>query len=129
MDDLSHFLKAAAERPFSWADDGADCLSWLGEWVAVRHGVNPAAQFRSRYATRTAAYRIIAEHGSREALIGAAVAPLGIRRTNAARRGDIALVDAPEGELGAIVTGAWTACIGPGGLRFRQVPILAAWRV
>ena len=129
MDDLSRFLKAAAERPFSWADDGADCLSWLGEWVAVRHGVNPHARYRARYATKTGAYRLIAEHGSRQGLIEAAVAPLGLTRTTAPRRGDIALVDAPEGDLGAIVTGAWTACIGPGGLRFRQVPILAAWRV
>ncbi|MEF2550007.1 hypothetical protein VQ042_01340 [Aurantimonas sp. A2-1-M11] len=130
MDDLTQFLRRAAETPFDWAS--TDCLSWLGEWVAVRHGINPHARYRDRYATRTGAYRLIAEHGSRQGLIDAAVAPLGLLRTDTPQRGDIALVDAPEGELGAIVTGTFTACLEQRGLRFRRradAPILAAWRV
>lgn len=125
--DLPAFLKASARQRFDWSR--RDCLSWLGEWVEVRHGINPATQFRDRYTTKAGAYRVIASFGSRTALIEAAVAPLSIQRTDTPQAGDIALLGAPEGEVGAIYTGRFFACLTPHGMRFWNMPVIAAWRV
>lgn len=127
MDELSTFLKAAAGRSFRWGQ--WDCLQWLGFWIEARRGVNPAASWVGTYATTRQAHRIVRDAGGMAAHMDAVLTPASIFRTDEPRRGDIALVRAPEGELGAIVTGEFTACIGPGGLRFRKVPILTAWRV
>lgn len=127
MQDLQDFLLAASERSFSWAEH--DCISWLGTWVAIRHGSNPADGFTGRYRSRRGALRLIREHGGLEGLIDAGVVPLGLERTVKPRPGDIALVRAPEGIIGGIVTQRFIANVGLRGLFMRRLPILTAWRV
>lgn len=124
---LDSFLMAASERPFSWSS--WDCLSWFGEWIAQSHGINPAVPFTRRYSTDRGALRLIRKHGGMAGVVDAAVTPLGIGRTDDPQPGDIAIVDAPEGEMGGIVTGVFVASLGYEGLRYRRLPILTAWRV
>ena len=125
--DLAAFLKAASERSFLWGQH--DCLSWLGAWVAVRHGANPADRFTHRYRTARGALRIIREHGSMGGVVRAAIEPMGLVETNKPQAGDIVIVSAPEGLIGGIVAGEFIANIGQRGLFMRRLPIVTAWRV
>ena len=125
MSDLSAFLKAASSRSFEWGQH--DCLSWLGEWVAVRHGANPAKSFT--YSTARGALRIIRQHGSMAGVVRAAIEPMGFAETDDPKGGDIVIVNAPEGLLGGIVAGSYIANIGQRGLYMRRLPIVTAWSV
>lgn len=124
---LSQFLREASSCPFAWGQH--DCLSWLGAWVAVRHGTNPADRFTRRYRTARGALRIIREHGSMGGVVRAAIEPMGLVETDEPQAGDIAIVSAPEGLIGGIVAGKFIANIGQHGLFMRRLPIVTAWRV
>ncbi|WP_062228791.1 DUF6950 family protein [Aureimonas frigidaquae] len=125
QDKLGAFLKAAAERPFSWGH--RDCLLWLADWVEECRGIDPAAHLRGSYCDEAEAEKVIVGHGGREAMIDALLAPLGIRGTQHPQAGDIALVSLPSGVTGGIVTGKFIAFIGHDRLRFTRAPIIKAW--
>jgi hypothetical protein len=127
MTDLSHFLDRAAGRQFSWSR--WDCLCWLGEWVAIRHGENPAELFHGTYSNGFGALRVIARHGGIVSLVASLVEPLGINRAAEVQAGDIVISDAPEGHVGGIATGRYVANVGTTGLYYRRPPVLAAWRI
>lgn len=126
-DPLRDFLRAAAERPFSWGEH--DCLMWLAEWVGQQRGFDPAANWRGRYRTAMGATRILRRRGGAVAHLDLCLAPFGVRRTREPRRGDIAVVRAPEGDTGGIVLGHGVATFGAGSLFVRPLPVVAAWRV
>lgn len=129
MDALTVFLRAASGRPFSFAL-GNDCLMWLADYVQAVRGVDCATDLRGRYSTGFGAARIISRAGGMVPLIDSLTAPFGIRRTDAPRRGDIAVVAAPEGLTGAILAGSLSAvCLGDRRLFIRPLSILTAWRV
>lgn len=93
-------------------------------------GVDPAAPFRGHYSTRLGLARLIRKRGGMVAHFDQALAAVGVQRSDNAEPGDIAIVAAPEGETGAILmSNGMTATVGEHGLRFRVLPILAAWRV
>lgn len=125
---LLRFFQAEAQRPFSFAVQH-DCLMWLADWVEARRGFDPAAQWRGRYRTPLGAARIIKRRGGVIAHLDACLRPFGVDRTETPCRGDIAVVEAPEGHTGAIVIGSMVARLGKSGIRFGTLPILAAWKV
>lgn len=127
MTDLVSYLRAASARPFVWGEH--DCLLWLGEWVAAQRGSNPAQSFCGRYRTRLGAMRIVKRHGGMVELLDRTLLPLGFRRTEECEPGDIAVVAAPEGEMGAIVTGSFMALRGVNSIFYRRLPVLAAWKI
>lgn len=93
-------------------------------------GVDPAAPFRGHYSTRLGLARLIKGRGGMIAHFDRALAAVGIERTDAPVAGDIAVVDAPEGTTGAVLmSNGLCASVAEHGLRFRKLPILAAWRV
>lgn len=127
-DPLTLYLKAAAERPFQWGEH--DCLKgFLSGWVALKRGVEPGAEWS--YRTEREARAILKEAGGAVAHLDRCMKPLGIERTKAPKRGDIAIVKAPEGEMGAILFGSEsTASLFKRGLLIRRsAPILAAWSI
>ncbi len=87
-------------------------------------------QWQGRYSSAIGAKRIVIEFGSMAALVEHAMRPFGIQRTDTPKRGDIAVVEAPEGEAGAIVLDGSVARIrDPSGIVFSPLPIIAAWSV
>lgn len=124
---LTAFLAGEVSRPF--VRGRHDCLTWLGDWVAIVRGADPAAVWRGTYTGWFGAARIIHGAGSMAALIDRAVAPLGIERTATPKPGDIAVVQTPDGELGAIRVAAGFAMLATGGLVVARVPMIAAWSV
>lgn len=146
---LSAFLRAAARRPFSWGSH--DCLMWLSGWVAMNGRGDPGHGWR-RYRSAFGAARLIAEAGGVVEHMERCLAPLGIERTNAPRRGDIAAVTSEAGIVGAIVVSsnptrrsaplappspqgagmtviALVACLTAQGVSVASRPLVAVWRV
>lgn len=128
---LPPFIAAAGKRPFTWGS--WDCLMWLAEWVRERRGVDPGAGHRRRYSNALGAARIVARAGGMVAHVDSCVLSLGIERLSDPRAGDIAVVDGPDGEIGALVLGSGsTVSLSDAGtliVPVRVRPILAAWRV
>lgn len=129
MDDLARFLAMARGRKFGWGT--WDCILWLGAYVAARHGTDPSLPWHGHYRTRLGAMRLVNRAQGMESLLDGALTPMGIRRASEPRRGDIAVVRASEGEMGAIVLGnGWVAQNGMGGVvRRLGVPVIAAWAI
>ena len=142
-DPLSQFLNRSAAIPFAWGRH--DCLLWLADWIAERHGIDPASELRGKYSTMLQAARIVREAGGVARLVDISTRALGISRAtpgapNAWRkRGDIAVVTVGgEGgqhfgnAAGAILLSGSAALICEAGLvmpRLADVDVIAAWRV
>lgn len=125
---LTDFLRAAARRPFIWGRD--DCAQFVAAWVEARRGANPGAGWC--YRSPIGAARILKRRGGMAAHFDGCLTPLGIVRTDAPKRGDIAIVDTEQGEIAGIVLGASIACLrGPGIIvRHRSTaPLVAAWSI
>ena len=106
-------------------------MTFIADWMEGQRGGDPAKEWRGRYRTAIGAARIVRRHGGMTGLVDCAVGGIGMDRTVTARRGDVAVVQTPEGDMGAIVTGAGVATFGGAGIGLivRPLPILAAWRV
>jgi hypothetical protein len=128
---LPPFLQQAGARPFEWGS--WDCLMWLAEWVKARRGVDPGADHRHHYSSALEAARIVAKAGGMVAHVDECVLPLGLKRTDDPKAGDIVVVDSPHGKMGALVIGPGSvACAMQQGLLYVRTadwPILAAWSV
>ena len=124
---MTGFLTRYAHRPFAFGC--ADCLLFLADWVLECRGVDPAAPWRGAYRGWFGAARIIHRAGGMAELVGKAVAPFGLPKVADTRRGDIAVVRAPEGERGAIVLGAMVARHNDRRIVVQRLPVIAAWRV
>lgn len=66
QEELASFLRAAARQSFAWGQ--RDCCLWPCEWIALRYGSDPAAQFRARYLDALGCYRILSDAGGLPAL-------------------------------------------------------------
>jgi len=124
---LNAWLESVRTKRFVWGEH--DCALGAADAVLMMTGTDPAAAFRGRYTSKVGAALIIVEHGGLEAMVTAALGdPLPTPKL--ARRGDVVLVDSPEGQAIAVVLGASAAGPGPDGAVF--VPMegwKAAWRV
>jgi hypothetical protein len=128
-DPLSCFLRATGSRPFSW-EEQHDCLMLLADWASIRLGRDPAAALRGAYASEAGARRVLIHHGGAVALVDSLLRPFGVKQTQTPVRGDLALMESPEGALGCIVLSGSVACLErPGLLFFRRsdVRLAVAW--
>lgn len=119
-------ITAARTRTFAYG--AHDCIQFAARCVIAMTGTDHRLAF-PQYESKAEALRIIAEHGSLEALLisvlGKPVAP------NQAGRGDVVLVDTPEGDAAGI---SWAnvvfVAIAPAGLASPpRTAIKTAWRV
>lgn len=127
MDALSEFLRAAAMRPFLLGE--WDCGAFTAAWVLQVRGVDPGIEWRSRYRTALGLVRLLKRRGGMVAHFDACLAAVGVARTDTPKRGDVAVVETPQGETGAIVLGGTVAMLKGPGIIVRRAPILAAWSV
>ena len=128
---LTAEIDRARKRPFCWGglSGGQDCCLFAADVVFALTGRDFAESFRGRYSSRAEAVALLGARGGLEAVVtGCLGEPLPTALL--ARRGDVVMVDTPEGRALGVVVGAKAVGAGPQGLTF--VPMagwLKAWRV
>lgn len=134
--DIRGFL--SLPHRFRWGGIGGDdCMTFCATWAMECAGRDPAADLRGTYSTRTAAHAVMDAAGGPLAFMLGRLEPLGFRRVDAPRDGDIGLVRMLAGdaldsvcltEVGAIRFGPLWASIAPAGVVARRAEMVAAWR-
>lgn len=124
---LDAAIEAARARPFQWG--AMDCSIFAADVVLALTGRDFAESFRGRYSTRAEAVALLGARGGLEAVVtGFLGQPLPTALL--ARRGDVVMVETPEGRALGICVGQKAACAGPQGLTFVPMPgWLSGWRV
>lgn len=126
---LQGFLREAASRRFR---PGTDCAMLIADWVWLLTGFDPATAIRGTYRSEAEWRRIVADAGGLAALVGELAVAAGLTPVApaTARRGDIGVVSASEGDTCAIRTGrAWAMAGARSGVTIYDWPARAAWRV
>lgn len=130
------FLTAARVRPWKWGTD--DCCMTPADWVLAETGIDPAAEFRGAYHDEESCRRAIQEAGGFVQAVGYAMDAAGFERTQSPGMGDVGIVTAPielrdtmpvVGAVGAIRCGRMWVCRSLRGLKYREFPLITAWRV
>lgn len=128
MDALDAFLAEAEGRRFQ--DGTWDCALMVAAWVERATGVDGAAPWRGRYATRIGWLRILKREGGIGAVITKGAALAGLSETSNPRRGDIGLARQPNGDLMAgLCLGDRWASAGVRGLAVCRADTVRAWGV
>lgn len=133
------YLRTAARRPFAWGE--FDCCLFFADWIALRRGVDPAAELRGRYSTEREMRRLVKAAGGIERLVDECVTRAGCRQTANPVVGDIGLVRvaiklwrgrAVLVPCGAILVGGGRWAIKTaqhGALPIARFPVIRAWGV
>lgn len=106
----------------------SDCLLSIGDYLAQRGHLDVAARFRGTYDDEVGAMRHVDEYGGHAGLIDL----VGIPYTDDPQRGDVAVIDLGETEVGALCTGEGFAIRlerGTVEINRRFVRVLTAWSV
>ena len=124
---LTAFLaQAEAKRfqPGTW-----DCCLMVADWVKENTGIDGAAPWRGRYATRIGFLRHLKAGGGVEGVVSRGAAVAGLSETEEPQRGDIGVIDVGQGQTGAICLGSRWVTAGPRGVAVLTGPHTKAWRV
>lgn len=131
MDALARFRKAAASQQFRLGQ--FDCGIMCADWVLERRGVDPAIIHRSAYSTPLGLARLLKRRGGLVGHFDTCLKACHIERTDRPRRGDVVIVETPQGLTGGIVTGPLVLLAGGNGgiieRSLKYAPIVAAWRI
>lgn len=103
---LQKTVDASRRRDFVWGE--FDCCLFVADAVKAMTGTDIAIRYRGKYKSKRGAMALLRKldgGGVQEAATRAFGAPLTYRLT--ARRGDVALVDTPDGDALGICTGPW----------------------
>jgi len=127
---FAEFRKLAAERSFCWGH--SDCGMFCADWVWFVRGVDPAAAWRGRYSTEAELSLILKGCGGIIAHFDRCLGGVGIERSPIPMRGDVVIVESPQGLTGGVLTGPMVLMAGKRGIIERQIKlaaIVAAWEV
>lgn len=121
-------IDAADRTPFAWGKQ--DCALFAADCVQAMTGEDFAAPFRGRYDTALGSVRALRMMGMASLeeyvvhVLGETVAPM------MAMRGDVVMVDTPEGKALGVVAGIEAAVAGIDGLvMMPRDRWLCAWRI
>ena len=106
----------------------SDCLLSVGDYLAAAGHLDVASLFRGTYDDEAGAMRHVDDHGGHAGLIDLVGLPL----TGKPDRGDVAVIDLGEVEVGALCTGEGFAVRlerGTVEINRRFVRVVAAWKV
>jgi hypothetical protein len=129
-DTLSDFLRAATTRRFRFGE--FDCGTFCADWMQLRHGVDPAAEWRGSYHTAFGLARLLKRRGGIVKHFDVCLSEAGTTRTTEPRRGDIAIVETAQGLTGGILAGECIALVAGHGVIVRHrslTPLVAAWSI
>lgn len=123
---LSDFIESRRQRDFLWGE--RDCCLFACDAVQVVTGHDPAKRWRGLYASEKGARRLLRDNGG---VIGLAIIAFGAPVSAAnAGRGDVVLIDTPDGEALGVCLGSVSAAQGKAGIVFNPISAAkAAWRV
>lgn len=127
---LAKFVDARRSRVFAYGTH--DCSLFVADWVQVLTGVDPAEQFRGRYASEAEAKALLRPAAGLERLAGRLCRELRWPSVPVAqaRRGDVVLLRGERGPSLGICVGGLAVFAGPNGLVFRPIKeCRRAWRV
>jgi hypothetical protein len=128
MDALAGFLREAVSRHFMLGE--WDCGLFCADWVRVRRGVDPAAAWRGRYHSALGLARLLNRRGGIVAHFDACL--INATRTTDPQRGDIAIVETPQGLTGGIVVNSSAVALVGDAIIIRNrsiAPLVAAWSI
>ena len=125
---LISVIDAADNKPFAWGKQ--DCALFAADCVQAMTGEDFAAPFRGRYDTALGSMRALKMMGY-ASLEEYVIAVLGEPvNANTAGRGDVVMVDTPEGQALGVVAGIEAAVAGVNGLVLMpRDSWLSAWRI
>jgi hypothetical protein len=128
MDALAGFLREATGRQFAFGS--WDCGLFCADWYALRWGMDPAAEWRGRYHSALGLARLLSRRGGIVAHFDACL--VDAIRTTDPQRGDIAIVETPQGLTGGIIVNGTTIALVGDGIIIRNrslAPLVAAWSI
>jgi hypothetical protein len=121
---LHRFIEDRREAVFCWG--AHDCCLFAADALAAITGADLASDLRGKYASRLGAARLLKKHGGLRAIADARLERIP---TLAAGRGDIVLIETPEGDALGVCLGRQIAAQGSEGLVFMGMERAeAAWR-
>jgi hypothetical protein len=105
MDSVDRTLALWRSTPFVWGGGDraghADCLLSVGEHIEACGGPNTVRRFWGTYSDEAGAKALLDAHGGAAGLLDLT----GLQRTERPVRGDIMVVEFPEGETAGLCTG------------------------
>lgn len=123
---LADFIEARRERAFCWAE--SDCCLFVCDAVECMTGTDPASRWRGLYGSEKGARRLIRDNGGVAGLATLAFGPPVPAAL--AGRGDVVLIDSPNGEGLALCIGNSIAAQGQDGITFLPLSqAKAAWKI
>ena len=116
----------SSDLAFSWG--GSDCCLFVCDGIEAMTGTDPGARWRGLYLSEKGARRVLRDNGGVRGLasliLGEPIPP------PLAGRGDVVLIDTPDGEALALCIGANIAAQGATGIEFHPPSAAkAAWKV
>jgi hypothetical protein len=87
---LQNFIRTSSARPFDWLD--CNCGFWVCEWIKIRTGCDPVAEYRGKFKTPLGFRRFVTKHGGNENFSRSVAAKAGLEQTSAPMLGDVGLV-------------------------------------
>ncbi|WP_102867877.1 DUF6950 family protein [Pseudovibrio exalbescens] len=128
-DQLSAYLAQERLRPFEWGQRNGDCCLFAFGWTAEAWGIDPRPEHWGKYSTEDQVIAYVKTLGGLPAILKS---HYGSPVNDNPRRGDIALLDTPQGLLGAICSGGawWFRCnrTGVGFIPLRHGKPTHIWR-
>lgn len=109
---LEAFLLDRRNAPFKWGEN--DCCLFVADAVKALHGIDYAKELRG-YTTRFGAARRIYKAGGLSSIVDAMLSPIS---PALARRGDVVMFVAQDGEALGLCVGSKFAAAGLDGVRF-----------
>lgn len=111
---LAEFIESRQERAFLWGE--SDCCLFVCDVIEAITGEDPGARWRGLYSSEKGARRVLRDN---DGVAGIATLVLGPSVPPAlAGRGDVVLIDTPNGEALAICLGDKIAAQGLDGIAF-----------
>lgn len=126
---LSAFLREKRKADFVWGEN--DCLLLAADGVLAITGSDPAAQWRRKYASKEEAVELLKAHGGVRGIITEGLGIEPHHEIMKAMRGDVAMINTPEGHAAGIVddSGQFIAAPNYGGKGLVRVPLAAALKI
>ena len=123
LTNLEAFLLERRDMPFEWGKN--DCCLFVADAVKAMYGYDYAANLRG-YRTRYGAARRLYKAGGLSTLIDSILSPTS---PHLARRGDVVMFSAQQGDALGICVGRRFAAAGPDGVSFFEIEhAKRAWR-
>ncbi|MFZ2869918.1 DUF6950 family protein [Zavarzinia sp.] len=129
---LQDYLDSCRRRRWEWG--AHDCTLFAADWVRLVTGLDPAADWRGRYASADECRSRLSNAGGIEAVVSRSMRLAGLAETTDPRPGDVGLVRAPTGVeamgvISAICQGDLWVARTVGRVVAAPFPLVRAWRV